>query len=407
MKVLVHPHDMELGGSQLNAIELAGAVRSQGHEVAVFGRPGALEERVEELDLEFIVCPESRVRPSPAIVSAIRGLIRERGFDIVHGYEWPPALHARLATRGTRSATVCTIMSMAVAPFIPRDLPILVGTEQIAERERAFGRTRVRLCEPPVDLSVNDPDGAHDRAGFRRWSGADPDSPLVVVVGRLSSQLKLEGLLVAARTFPSLGGSAQLVIVGEGEGRDELERAASSANRTAGRAAVLLPGSLSDPRPAYAAAEVVLGMGGSVLRGMAFGKPVVVQGERGFWSPLTPETLSTFLWQGWYGIGSGAESGPENFVAALGPLLADAAVRRSRGLYGLEVVRGRFSLEAAARTTIETYRDALDDASPAQLLEAGRATLSFSSHALRRKVRRRTGRGIRDDFNNVAASGAS
>ena len=33
-----------------------------------------------------------------------------------------------------------------------------------------------------------------------------------------------------------------------------------------------------DPRPAYAAADIVIGMGGSSLRGMAFGKPTIVVG---------------------------------------------------------------------------------------------------------------------------------
>jgi len=66
---------------------------------------------------------------------------------------------------------------------------------------------------------------------------------------------------------------------------------------------------------------VVLGMGGSALRGLSFGKPLVVQGERGFWELLTPETLDRFLWQGWYGVGSGTEAGRENLISILGFLL--------------------------------------------------------------------------------------
>ena len=40
LKVLVYPHDMAMGGSQLNAIELAAAVGELGHSVAVVGDDG-------------------------------------------------------------------------------------------------------------------------------------------------------------------------------------------------------------------------------------------------------------------------------------------------------------------------------------------------------------------------------
>ena len=59
MKILVYPHAMELGGSQLNAIELAAAVRDLGHQVAIIGEDGALARRVEELGLERVAIPPS------------------------------------------------------------------------------------------------------------------------------------------------------------------------------------------------------------------------------------------------------------------------------------------------------------------------------------------------------------
>ena len=47
-------------------------------------------------------------------------------------------------------------MSMAVAPFIPFELPLVVGTRQIAAHERSRGRRRTLVIEPPVDLRTND-----------------------------------------------------------------------------------------------------------------------------------------------------------------------------------------------------------------------------------------------------------
>lgn len=60
MKIMVIPLTLELGGSQLNAIELAAAVRGQGHDVVVFGRHCQLLSLIEELWLELVESPRSR-----------------------------------------------------------------------------------------------------------------------------------------------------------------------------------------------------------------------------------------------------------------------------------------------------------------------------------------------------------
>ena len=69
-----------------------------------------------------------------------------------------------------------------------------------------------------------------------------------------------------------------------------------------------LVGELLDPRPAYAAADVIVGMGGSALRGAAFVKPVIIVGAKGFSAPLTPRTADYFYYYGIYGNGDNNSS---------------------------------------------------------------------------------------------------
>ena len=45
-------------------------------------------------------------------------------------------------------------------------------------------------------------------------------------------------------------------------------------------------------RPVYAAADIVLGMGASAIKAMAFSKALVVQGEAGFWKTARPRRTS-------------------------------------------------------------------------------------------------------------------
>ena len=46
MRLLVAPHDLNIGGSQINAIDLAAGAAEAGHEVTVFGVPGPLVDLV-------------------------------------------------------------------------------------------------------------------------------------------------------------------------------------------------------------------------------------------------------------------------------------------------------------------------------------------------------------------------
>ena len=121
MRVVVYPHLMTVGGSQLNAIELAAAVRDRGHDVTVFAaEAGPLGETVTRLDLPLVLAPEHTKRPSIPIARALRDLCRRERIDVVHGYEWPPCLEGFYGPLLCDGVVVgCTVMSMSVAPFIP------------------------------------------------------------------------------------------------------------------------------------------------------------------------------------------------------------------------------------------------------------------------------------------------
>jgi glycosyltransferase involved in cell wall biosynthesis len=412
VKVVVYPHMMEIGGSQLNAIELAGAVRDLGHEVVVFAQPGPLAERVADLELELVPAPAPGLRPSRRVMRALTDLVRERSIDVVHGYEWTTAMEAYWGPRARRGVpAVCTVMSMAVAPFLPRDMPLIVGTEQIAAHERAAGRAAVDVIEPPVDVVHNAP-GAADGAQFRRRHELDPDAFTVVCVTRLAAELKLEGVLAAIDAVArlALDGPAQLAIVGDGPTREQVQARAAEANARVGRRVVVLTGELKDPRGAYAAADVSLGMGGSSLRAMAFARPVVVQGERGFWEVVTPDTVAGFLWTGWYGVGDGPEHGPARLEGLLRALRDDDERRAALGAYVRGLVEERFALQVTAPRQLALYHRAIESAPTSwrQWLAPGGASASkLVAYEVRRRVAGALGRGSLDDMNAQPVAAAS
>ena len=413
MRVVVYPHAMHIGGSQLNAIELAGAVRDRGHEVIVVGEPGPLVDRVLGMGLEHVPINERRQRPSPVVANRLFTLARRRRLDVLHGYEWPPALEASAAVAmpGVEAVAVCTIMSMAVAPFLPKFMPLVVGIQSILDRTKGRRSGPTYLIEPPVDVVANSPGHPTDEFRARFDLPRDGSTVDIGIVSRFAAELKLEGILSAIDAVAQLAleRPVRLVIAGDGVSRAVVEERAAKANATVGRRVVVLTGELADPRPAYAAADIMLGMGGSALRALAFQQPLVVQGERGFWELLTPDSVEVFLKQGWFGLGDGRD-GAARLLDILRPLVDDPGRRAELGAYGRELAVARFSLQRAAELQEAIYLTAIAERRDGgarrtrALAEGLRSARGVMRHEVRGRVERLRGRGVRDDFNAIRDS---
>jgi glycosyltransferase involved in cell wall biosynthesis len=149
----------------------------------------------------------------------------------------------------------------------------------------------------------------------------------------------------------------RLVLVGDGTAAPALRAHADAVNARVGRRVAVLTGALIDPRPAYQAADIVVGMGGSALRGMAFAKPLIVVGEQGFSEIFEPETSAQFFWQGYFGHGQG--DAHAQLEAQLKELASDPERREALARYSLQVINERYALDPMADKLDALYRRTL------------------------------------------------
>ena len=373
MKVLVYAHHLELGGTQTNAIELAAAVRDRhGHDVTLFASPGPAAELIPARGLRYVEAPSVTRHPSVAMVRALSAVVRRDRPDIIHVWDWPQILDAYYGVHLPQGTPMlCTCMSMVVPRFLPSSLLTTFGTPELVEEGARRVGAPALLLEPPVDTDANAP-GAVDPEPFRERWGLGPDATDVVVVSRLTSRLKLEGLLRSIEAIDQVARRhpVRLTIVGEGTSADELAAAAEGVNARHDRRVITMTGGMVDPRPAYAAADLILGMGGSSLRAMAFGQPLIVLGERGFSRIFEPDSADAFLHRGMYGLGDG-DLDPGPLVDQIEELVTDPERRADLGRFGLELVRGRYGLGPTADRLEAYYRLAIDRRVPRR--EAWRA----------------------------------
>lgn len=365
MKIIVFAHRLEIGGTQINAIDLTARLRDDhGFDPILFATPGPAQELAVTRGLRFEAAPDARFHPSMRRMSALRSLVRRENAELVHVWDWWQCLEAYYGLHLPSGVPmIVTDMMMDLTRILPRSIPATFGTPEVLDKAKARGYRRAQLLVPPVDTDANAP-GAANADEFRVRFGLGRDDIVIVTVSRLSHHLKAESLGRTVSAIGQIGGdlSVKFVIVGSGQARSGLETEAARVNKLLGRKAVIFAGELSDPRSAYDAADIVVGMGGSALRGAAFGKPVVIVGENGFSNLLEPATGDWFHYHGIFGEGNG-DPGNKQLSGHLRKLAISREAREESGAYAHRFVAERFSLAHVSGLLAGYCRDAVSDRS--------------------------------------------
>jgi len=193
-----------------------------------------------------------------------------------HGWSWLAGGRALSAAslRWERFATRWTTVSVCVGE----------GEAETARRCGVGGPSIV--VRSGVDLTRFQPAGPDQRRAARARLGLPSAAPVVVCVGRLSRQKGQDQLLTIWRALRERHARALLVLVGDGPLSRPMRRHAPPG--------VLFAGACADPRPWYAAADLVVlpsrweGLPLTLLEALAMARPVVASAIPGIAGELPP-----------------------------------------------------------------------------------------------------------------------
>jgi len=385
--VLILLNSLEMGGSQKNAVELADVVRQYGYSPTVMAWNLSDDSNKSILEIAakrgLEVVQLDRPRRTLAAGKVVAAVAHERRCRLVHSYGWTMFTTFWGPGRWGRLPLVSTIYEMHVYPGPPYRSTFIYGTEYQHLLARRRGPSY--LVPPPVDLE-------HDNPALFRYEASDAVIKLVIV-SRLAEEMKAKGIETAIHAMQQLPSSVQLVIAGDGDAATRLRNLGRSTNQVLGREAVVFTGNAVDARPLYAQADIVLGMGGSAARGLAFAKPLVALGDHGWSETFTPASAQVLSANSYWS--DEPEPDPERrLVRQLTPLICSRTYREELGRFGQEFIRCRQGLDRMGSNLARIYSDALKnhsragwylDALPIVFLksrEAGRRLVGLDSKVL-------------------------
>ena len=290
------------GGAERNLVHTALWETRQGHEVHLaVGRDSMLSEIPAALTVHVVPSLVRDLSPVRDLLTlrALRGLISDRRFDIVHTHQSKAGILGRLAARGIAPVIVHTIH---MAPFGPAygtaasavfvraermcarwtDVIVSVGEELRSGNIAAgIGRpAQYTVIRSPIDVAAFvalRARPAEARVTARQRLGIDGSGKLVVVVASLEPRKRVD--LIFRELAPLVRGEeVRLAIAGDGPKRDRLS-AQAAALKIAGGVHFLghvsdIPGLLSVADLLVHAATVE-GVPQVTVQALAAGVPVV------------------------------------------------------------------------------------------------------------------------------------
>jgi glycosyltransferase involved in cell wall biosynthesis len=297
-----------------------------------------------------------------AIVAAARALRRGR-IDVVHGYQWRPALVGAVAGRlagvplrlaSKRSLTGEDRQAERAWRHIARQVDtVIVNADALrVEGEEQGMRCRWALLQNGVDTEhfrLAPPDPA-----ARAALGLDPRRPVVGTIGRLEDRKGHDQLLRAAGTMLAGGNGRrpQIVIVGDGPLREKLQAQAQSLGVGD---SVRFVGAVADVRPSLAAMDVFVlpshaeGMSNALMEAMAAARPVVATAVGGNTEVVVDGETGVLI----------PPADPAAIADAIAALLRDPDRAAGLGAAAREFVTRRFGARARVAELEHLYEERL------------------------------------------------
>ncbi len=269
--------ELDTGGAELSAVEIADAIVRAGGRALVLSEGGRLAPRITATGGEFVPFAAATKNPARILWNAhvIRQMIENEGVDLVHARSRAPAWSAMLAARRAGKPFVTTYhgaynektrLKKAYNAIMAKGDTVIANsqyTKRLIEERYGTPSDRIRVIYRGVDGSKFDPAVISEerKAALRaRWRAA-PGTRIVLQPARLTAWKGQSTVIEAARLLKADNrlGNTLIVLAGDAQGRDSYRQRLESEIKAAGlEDNIILPGHVEDVAAALAVSHLAI-----------------------------------------------------------------------------------------------------------------------------------------------------
>jgi len=369
--------ELETGGAELSAIEIAAAVVRSGGRAIVLSEGGRMADRLASVGGELLLFPAATKNPVKLIANgtAIARIARTENVDLIHARSRAPAWSALMAARQAKLPFVTTYHGIYNEKGRAKRLynsvmargDIVIAnsryTADIVKKRYATPEDRIRVIYRGVDLEAFDPAIVSPERVKKmrdRWGIADHQR-VVLHAARLTKWKGQGDVIAAAAQLLDKVCDCVFILAGDAQGRDNYRDTLLKQIASAGvEDIVRLVGHVDDMPAAFAVAHTAIvasiepeAFGRAAAEAQAMACPVISTNigappETVLAPPRVPATERT----GWLV--------PPGDIVAYGAALLEAlsldgTARAATGNRARKHVTAAFSTSEMQRATLAVY----------------------------------------------------
>lgn len=372
MNILFLANHFNAGGISSYILNLAQGLTARGHSVCVGSSGGEWIGRLGKLKARHIYLPlDTKSIISPKLIRAyfaLKRAIRQERIDIIHAQTRVSAVAAWWACRKTGVPFIWTAHGFFRRRWGRMLFPcwgkFVIAISEAVEghliKDLGLNEERIRLVHNGIDTTGDGGrgtgDGLQDARGGRkeiRKKFGLSDGPVVGIIARLSEVKGHRYLITAMKKVIEQVPGAQLLSVGDGKIKNDLEALADSLNI---REKIHFVPSVSDTREPLSVMDVFVmpslqeGLGLSIMEAMLAQAAVVASSVGGIPSLVKDNETGILV----------KARDPDAIACAIIGLLNDKARAARLSARARELILREFSLERMAQETERAYKECLN-----------------------------------------------
>jgi len=371
MKILILIEKASLGGHQLSALTTGKELQNRGHKVSFAGGKGTLTDKIKkwfpfyEIPFYFYHGPRETYFTWKSLITLrkLAKLTQEKTFDLIHAFDSRSYIVASILSIIRKIPITCTICG-GIAPYynIPHSAKLIVfSEEQKRKLINIFGwkGKNIEVIKSRLDMEQFKNISDTEVFNLCQKYNINPSARNIMMITTFLGP-KIEAIKHVLRAMqivlPQFSDVNLVMIGGRGGFFKEAQKIGERINQSCGRKAIIFTGPVINAHRLLPASFIVIGIGRSAFEGMAYQKPTLIVGEKGFAGTVNQTNINEISFYNFSGRNNKKLVPPEILAQEIIKLLTNKQYYESVRYFGKEFLKKEIDIKAGISKIENIYK---------------------------------------------------